>query len=272
MFQNPRTENNRPTSGGCARVGTGVVIDQHGSYKDGYSYFIGFDASWTGTKWIHSAQIGEYDPSPDGGFTFQELGTNDGSGWVSSDPNMTTWSASVSAGGIVTVQASGHVTSSNPTNCASGVFTTVYGSAGDSIVNVKGVSFANATVTLPVTVPLSATCGPTGGLVCESDLVSVGGFIFFSDVTAGASTAGVANSNITGISYTGGAVGGTDNLGDGPTCPTPTFGGTLPSNPLLQSGPPSAPWDTPPCQIDDDAAGRGSLFTEFWDTPYSFTI
>jgi hypothetical protein len=272
LFQNPRTQNNRPTSGGCARIGTGVVLDQHGSYKDGYHFFLAFDVSWNGQKWIHSAQIGEFDPSPDGAYFFQELGTNDGSGWVNADPNMTTWSASVSAGGVVTVQSSGHVTRSDSTNCASGIYTEVYASTGDTIVNVKGISFANSTVTLPVTAPLSVLCGPSGGEVCESDLTSVGGLISTSDVTAGNSTAGLANSNITGISSTGGAIGGTDTLGDGPTCPTPTFGGTVPPNPLLQSGPPSAPWDTPPCQIDDDAAGRGSLFSELWDTAYSFTV
>ena len=52
-----------------------------------------------------------------------------------------------------------------------------------------------------------------------------------------------------------------------PTRPTATFGGTLPPNPFA-SGPEDG------CQFDDDMVSgqRGAFLSEFWETPYSFTI
>ena len=91
---------------------------------------------------------------------------------------------------------------------------------------------------------------------------TVGGFVFFVDSTDGNSTAGLLNSNISGISYTGGAVGVQDTLGPGPTCPTSTFGGALPQNPLFVA-------DTA-CHINDDGIARGSFLSEFWDTTHGF--
>jgi hypothetical protein len=53
-----------------------------------------------------------------------------------------------------------------------------------------------------------------------------------------------------------------DTLGEGTACPTPTFGGMLPPNPMFTPG--------VACHIDDDSFSRGSLLAEFWDTPFSF--
>lgn len=273
LFQNTSTQTNVPTNpdGGCTRVGTGTpVYDQYGSWKDGYHFFVSFGVNWDGSKWIHSVQVGEYSPGPDGGFGFYELGTNDGNGWVSANPYHpygTDWSVSIAAdgsGSVVDIKAPAILKTPDTTNCQEGFFKHAFSTPGDTIVNIKGLSTANEVVTLPVVVPLSSLCGPSDGLICEDDLHTVGGFVFFADTTDGNSTAGALNTNISGIAYTSGAVGVTDTLGDGPTCPTPTFGGLLPSNPLFTP-------DTP-CQIDDDPVSRGSFLSEFWDTTHGFAI
>jgi hypothetical protein len=276
MFQNKSVETNVPTNpnGGCTRVGVGnQVLDQYGSWKDGFHFFVNYGVNWDGNKWIHSVQIGEYSPDPSGGFGFYEVGTNDGTGWKDANPYMkkgTDWDTSLatdSAGTLIDVTVPGIFKTPDTTNCQEGFFKHAFMKPGDVIGNVKGLTTANEVVTLPVTVPLSKTCElPTSDIDCESDLTTVGGFVFFADVTDGNSTAGLANSNIIGIAYTGGAVGVSDTLGDGPTCPTPTFGGLLPTNPLF------AP-DTA-CQIDDDnpnVVGRGNFLSEWWDTTHGFT-
>ena len=289
MFQNPRVENNVPSIG-CARVGTGTaVFDQHGHWADGFHFFIGFNQSWNGTRWIHSAQLGEYNPAPDGGFPFYELGTNDGSGWTGG-ANVTI------AGSTVTITASGIFTVADA-NCASGRFTVAFARPGHPITNVKGLTTADVTYTLPVTVPFSLAPG-------FSDTTSTGGYTFFSDVTAGnsrnvGSVGTLLRPNMVGVSYSTGILernrGGAtlfgqssqvrdagsspqpdpfDTLGEGPRCPTPTFGGLLPSNPLWV--PDQA------CHIDDDnipgpsgnidPGERGTFLPEFWDTNFGFTF
>jgi hypothetical protein len=290
MYQVPARQNNTPTNGvggGCTRVGTGgAVFDQHEHWLDGYHFFIGFDVVWDGTEWIHSAQVGEYDPSPDGAFFFTELGVSSASGvWTDSDPSAqfgTHWSVSYGPGNRVSVTADGVLGSAN-INCANGVFHTVYFKDGDTIANVKGLSTADSTVTLPMTVPLSLVPG-------FSDITSVGGFIFYSDITPGNSmNSGVAGSALdsqdlgirTNVSYTGGFLGISDTLGDSPACPTPTFGGTLPTNPLLNpavgcqydddntpvpnAGTPAGPWSAV------NPGERGTFLAEWWDTNVSFT-
>jgi hypothetical protein len=276
MFQNVRRQNNLPTNnagGGCPRAGGGVVFDVHGAWQDGFHFFIGFSQLWDGRRWVHSAQIGEYDPSPDGGFAYYEIGTNDGTGWAGP-------AAVAIAGGTVTITIDGVTTSANA-NCATGFFNSVWARPGDPIINVKGLSSADTSMALPVTVP---------GNLAVDDVRAVGGYTWFSDTTIGASTPGLFGTNIPGIAYTTGlferARGGStmsqgiaqgqaadgprtccdpvDTLGEGPTCPTPTFGGTLPNNPMFT--PATA------CHIDDDAVSRGSFLPEFWDTPFGFAF
>jgi hypothetical protein len=293
LFQVPARQNNTPTNGvggGCTRVGTGTpVYDQHSHWLDGYHHFIGFDVVWDGARWIHSAQIGTYDPSPDGAFFFTELGVNNGSGWTASDPAFpygTHWSLNITiTAGLLTyrVLVLGLHRASDATNCANGVFTTVYARPGDDIRNIKALTTADSTVTLPVTVPLSLVPG-------FSDITSVGGFIFFSDITHGNSqnqglvgttleTAGLGIRE--DVSYTGGFLGISDTLGDSPSCPTPTFGGLLPTNPALNpavgcqydddnvpvpnTGNPAGPWTAV------NPGERGTFLSEWWDTTLNFT-
>ena len=321
MYQNIDKEHNGDNVGsGCARVGVGRVRDQHGHWRDGYHYFLAISVQWDGSKWFYSAQVGEFDPSPDGAFFFQELGTNDGvdddfdgSPWDATDPvnrprgagAAGTWDVTgpTTSGGQTTwgLEVDGRLSSSDPT-CATGVYVQDFGSntpgpysasttgsraafgcpayTSDCIANIKGLSFGNEVLTLPITVPLSLlTCNlpVIGNDLCTPDLKSLAGFIVPSDTTAGNSTAGLLNNNIPGIAYTaslfndeilGGQLFLPDTLGDGPTCPTPTVGGTLPDNPVWAANQDQS------CQFDDDGTllGRGTLLPEFWDNggPLSF--
>ena len=291
LFQNPARQNNTPTNnvgGGCPRIPTGTVFDQHEHWLDGYHHFIGFDTVFDGSKWIYSAQIGSYDPAPDGAFFFTELGTASSStagvpNWVSADPAAqkgTHWDVVTSGlanGDDVSVSVSGILPSSNAINCSTGIYKTVYAAAGDTLVNIKGLATADSTVTSPVTVPLSLVPG-------FSDLTSIGGFIFYSDITEGNSgnngiVGGTLQGNRSGVSYTGGSIGPSDTLGDSPACPTPTFGGTLPVNPFLNpavgcqydddnipvpnAGNPAGPWTA------INPGERGTFNPEWWDTNYS---
>jgi hypothetical protein len=284
LFQVPARQNNTPTNavgGGCPRIPVGQVFDQHEHWLDGFHFFIGFDVVWDGARWIHSAQVGEYDPSPDGAFFFTELGVDNGSGWTGADPAAqfgTNWYVTYGPGFQVSVTVDGVLGSADAVNCANGVFNTVYFKNGDTIANVKALSTADSTVTLPVTVPLSLVPG-------FSDITSVGGFIFYSDITEGNSTnsgvvGGALQANRSDVSYTGGFLGISDTLGDSPACPTPTFGGTLPPNPFLNpavgcqydddnvpvpnAGSPAGPWTA------TNPGERGTFLTEGWDTAFSF--
>lgn len=257
------------------------VLNRFGTWHDGFHFFVAFSVAWNGTKWIYSAQLGEY--VPDGGYGFFELGVNDdvdddgdGSKWDAANPfhpysaaNVAAadnWNVSISGSGptTITVTAPGVYKSPDTLNCATGHFDYFLAQTGDVIDNVKGMTTANQVVTLPVTVPLSLTCTATSGLICEPDLTSVGGGVLSIDTTAGNSTAGLANSNITGIARTVGAVGAKDSPGPGPQCPTPTVGGAVPQNPTFVPN--------QACYIDDDTISRGSIFTEWWDTTYTFTF
>jgi hypothetical protein len=289
MFQVPARHNNQPTNpagGGCASPVTGQAYDQHGHWTDGSHFLIGFAVTWRRGRWVHSAEIGAYDPSPSGGYVFTDLGTNDGSGWVDADPNMTfgtNWDVTYGAGGHPTVTVDGVVGEADAVNCANGVFYAVHAKAGDGVVNVKGVSTASNTIVLPVTIPLSLIPG-------FGDVTSVGGFLFYSDVTPGNSAnQGVIGTALEslglgireGVAYTGGFLATSDTLGESPACPAPTFGGIQPPNPFANTA--------VGCLYDDDnvpvpnptgplgpwtamnPGERGTFLTEWWDTDYGFT-
>ena len=297
MFSNEdkNTNGDNPNTG-CARTPTGRIRDQQGHWEDGYHTFIGFDVSWDGSKWIHSAQVGDYVPTPDGGFFFNELGIDAGLGWDNQNPDFNTsrWDASVvtAAGGPTTfsVELEGIYRTADPL-CVGGIYERDFGSdlcgayplapgirgcgAFDNLVDVKGLTTADQTFTSPVTIPLSILCGlplGIGDLLCQSDITSVGGFIFFSDTTDGDSLRGQLASNIVDIAYSGGAIGLSDTLGPGPNCPTPTFGGTVPDNPNWVAN------KNEKCEIDDDilpnlgdpvpGSWRGTFLSEWWPTDY----
>jgi hypothetical protein len=166
-------------------------------------------------------------------------------------------------------------------------FNTAYFKNGDQIANVKALSTADDKLALPVTVPLSVLPG-------LSDVTSLGGYSFFSDITDGHSRnqglVGGALETLAlgirrGVSYTGGFLDlaetlGADTLGESPACPTETFGNMLPTNPFLNT--------SVGCQYDDDnipvpngsnPAGpwtavnpgeRGTFLTEWWNTSHNF--
>lgn len=298
MFQNWTKQTNVPTNpvGGCADIVLGLPsFDTHGSWKDGYHHYVGYEVNWDGIRWVHSVHIGTYDPAPDGGFIYQELGTNNGTGWQNSNPHMlmgVNWNVLMAFGapGSVTITVDGITKSPDP-NCVGGIFKTAYATPGDWIVNVKGLTHSQNIVTLPVTVPTSTLCAPIG-ITCPPNILTVGGELYFSDTTAGVSVPGLFGLNIAGIAYTPGVarkawagewldvlaslahlagvsrkygvLNAPDTLGEGPTCPTPTFGGLFPQNPLF--APNTA------CHIDDDPIARGTFLPEFWETPFGFVF
>jgi hypothetical protein len=298
MFQNKSVETNVPTNpkGGCTRVGLGnQVFDRYGSWRDGYHFFVSFAANYNGSTWIRSIQVGEYEPGPEGGFSFYELAVKDGSGWHSNNvyhPKGTgpsDWDVGFT-GSAITVAVPGVYKEPDQLNCGEGFMRHAFVSPGDNIANVKALTTANEVYTLSVPVTTTISCSAISDLMCRNGLTTVGGYAFIVDTTDGNSTTGLANTNITGIAYSPGAIGdaaaGTlvnavdevdtaaetrttgmanmpDTLGDGPTCPTPTFGGLLPTNPLFT---PDAA-----CQIDDDSIARGSILPELWDTAHGFT-
>lgn len=216
-------------AGGCTTTGGSRDTDRHGSHLNGYHFFISYNVAWDGLRWIHTARVGEYWPTLDGGFFFTDLGTSTSPGsWTTADAAMAgRWSASMSGTGptTMTVDVSG-VVHQTDSGCAGGVLKTAYATAGDRIANVKGLSAADVIVATPLT-------------------GSFGGFSFSSDVTEGHSTPGLLNGNISGISFTGGAIGLTDVIGLGGLC-----AGVC---------------------IDDGSTTGHTFLSEFWSTSHGFT-
>jgi len=291
MYQNPTRQTNTPYVA-ATRVGTLTPIfglNEH--WGDGFHKFVAFEAVWLGDHWMHSASVGTYDPSPDGAFFFDELGVshNGGTSWSTDDPCMphgTTWSVAYPTTSSVTVTVDG-VTRFSNIQAVGNCINDEYVKLGDSVTNLKALSTADSTVTLPVTIPLSIIPG-------FSDITSVGGFLFTSDYTEGNSrnvgtgatlalntgddpmtpctNEGLAGNRLC-LPFSTGLIGLVDTLGDGPRCWTPTVGGQVPQNPL---------WvPNQPCYIDDDnipgptgnvdPGERGTFLEEWWDTPFGFT-
>lgn len=302
LFQNKTIQRNAKYTG-CPQIPPRPtpVVNRFGSWKDGYHFFVAFSVNWDGLRWVYSAQLGQYEPGPNGGLEFFELGTNDGFGWrpanvfhpYGSGPDG--WNVTISSLSptTVTVTAPGVYKEPDTENCSNGHFDYWFAKPGDVIANVKGLTVANRVATLPFTVPVSATCGLSGGVLCLNDIRTVGGYVRFSDTTHGNSTRGIFGRNTEHIAYSPGLARTAevptvaeqwsplchllerpfclglvhfvpDTLGPGPTCPWNTFGGLLPENPLWTV-------DTP-CEIDDDFVARGSFLPEFWDTPYGFVV
>ncbi|HEX7165836.1 MAG TPA: hypothetical protein VF230_02535 [Acidimicrobiales bacterium] len=269
MFQNKdkMTNGDNPDTG-CDRLDGGRLRDQGGHWADGYHQYIGLAVTYDGAGWSHTPEIGEYDPSPDGAFFFTDLeGESAMAGKFSS-------SVTASGGDTTIVVEVASVVETTDALCVGGVHKEdiaaegadnrkgaypsgpfanppgyTYGS-GDRIDNVSALSTADQIVVLPVAVPLSVVPG-------ESDLKAVGGFIYYADNTDQQSNGQVV--------FSGGELGVSDTLGDGPACPTPTFGGTLEDNPLWLANQNQA------CQIDDDAVGN-TLLSEFRAAGYGFTV
>lgn len=215
LFRNKSKQTNTDNiEGGCRHIGTDRRIrDQHGAWQDGYHFFVAFGQNWDGIRWVHSAQIGEYDPSPDGGFLFTELGVNDGidddgdgSAWDATDtldmPHGSSWLVTTS-GSSVTVSVDGIVLQANELcdrvvqSPYSGLpyvehaaYRTAYATPGDVIADVKGLTTANKLRTLDSTVVLTDRCDGSGTSlldICQPDLRTLGGYAAFSDTTSGTS-------------------------------------------------------------------------------------
>lgn len=253
-------EDNKPyqvahsqTVTGCNRLPTGRVLDQQLHAGDGSYNFIGIGVVNDGTRYNVSPQLGYYDPSPSGAFFFDDLQAN---------PNMAgLFDVAIAPAGsntqitvtVASVERTADTTcAGNSINASAAEYLKDYGQAGDHLDNVTGLTTLDEGVVLPVTVPTSVIPG-------FGDTKAVGGLIPFSDVTTVSGTGADA--------WTPGLAGGPDNLGDGPFCPTPTFGGTLPGNPLRYPGQYGQP-----CQIDDNGAAGVYVLPEFIPSGYNTTF
>ena len=258
MFNNEDKQTNadNPMTG-CTKVGGGRARDQQGHWADGYYKFIGVSVTYDGLGWSHTPEVGTYDPSPQGGFVYNDIESDSAMFGLYVPPTVTYTSGATytpGADSIVQVAVSGVVRFTDSL-CVSGYYEEDFASenlpgpytgtayTGDRISNLAAISTADLTVVLPVAIPLSLVPG-------ESDVKAIGGWVTVSDTTNRASGGPV---------YTPGPMGDLaflDTLGNGPTCPTPTVGGTLPDNPLWAAN------QNQPCMIDDDIAGNAVL-TEF---------
>lgn len=227
-FQNQTTQRN--TYGlppACTNKATGKpVFDFQGHWEDGYRHYLAVEITWDGTKYKAKPEIGTYDPSPDGGYFYNDIQAE--SGMVGK------YTYSIT-GNTISVTVVTKYTEKDDVTCVGGLLTTDYGSPGHNIANVAAMSWLNQTVVLPVKVPLTEVDKASGIDVFGSDIESVGGLISNSDFTQ----ASGRDAYDMGVAPWPNP----DNLGDGPACPTPTFGGLLPRNPLFADG--------RPCQLDN---------------------
>lgn len=225
LFQNKDRQNlTDDPAGGCNRLAGGRDDNLFSKWEDGYHFTVSYGAEWDGLRWVHRARVGEYSPAIDGGFSFIDLGSTDAAGnWVSEPAMSGRWSASVSGTGptTITVEYTGVVLTADA-RCAGGVYADAFVTPGDRIANVKAISTTDLSTAL-------------------------GGLVAYSDVTEGNSVPGALGMNISGISYTGGAVGLTDTIALTNSCPTACV------------------------SIDDGSTTGNALLSEFWDTNHGFT-
>lgn len=227
-YQNKNTQiNSYGLPPACTNKATGQpVYDFQEHWMDGYRHYIGAEITWDGTKFNANPMLGTYDPSPDGGYGFYEISHEAGMAGK--------WALNISGNTIEVIIAT-KLTQKDDVNCAGGILTTDLGSPGHNIANVAAMSWLNQTVVFPVPIPTGTVESTVGVDVVGGDIESVGGLISNSDFT----TLGGLDAYDMGLLPWPNP----DNAGDGPTCPTPTFGGLAPRNPLFREG--------QPCQVDN---------------------
>jgi len=210
---------------GCTTLATGKPIyDFQEHWQDGYRDYIGIEVTYDGTKWNYTPEIGRFDPTTGGGFGFVDL---------QSEPAMAGKFSYSRSGNTINVTVNTDVTTSDDT-CVGGVFHSDYGNTGDSIRAMTAFTTTDQSVVLPVAVPLSAI-----PVVNESDVQAIGGLVYTEDWS---NQAGYGLGTAGSYSETG------------PTCPTPTFGGTLPRSPLFVDG--------QPCNVINPIPGGGAGFRD----------
>lgn len=211
---------------GCTNLATGAPIyDFQNHWLDGWRDFLAVSVSFDGTAWNYTPQIGRFDPTQNL-FGFVDL---------NAEPNMAgKFSYSHAAGSNqISITVNTDVTTSDDT-CVGGVYHSDYGNTGDSIRAVTAYTTTDLNVVLPVAIPLSAV-----PVLNESDVQAIGGVGYPEDWS---NQSGFAIGN--GLPYSE----------QGPTCPTPTFGGTLPRNPTFVDG--------QPCNVLNPAPGGGQGFRD----------
>lgn len=288
MFQNKTLETGvRQQGSGCFTTAGSLNLATYGAWQDGYHFFLMYEVLWDGRKWVHTVAVGEYDPLPTGGFAVRPLGVNDGTGWFALTQSAFTATATSGSGATLSLDVPGSIDTYDP-KCVNDTYRTALSRPGDTIGNVKAVTLVGDTLTsnlyaaagygtsvdLPSAVPHVqtpvASCATWNGATRCGVGVWVGVPVAhtvttyaISDVTDGNSTAGLFNTNISGIAYSPGLVPNVDDLAPGETCVPPGW----------PYEPKDWPFFTPAtaCDVDDDSVAHGSVSGEFWDTTHGFT-
>jgi hypothetical protein len=184
----------------CTNVagGDNWFLGQH--WQDGFRQYLSVDVTFDGAKWNYTPSFGIFDPTPQGGFSFFELGP--GEATVTRTAN------------TITVTANSRVHQDDPT-CVGGDRWFDFGAAGDTLASITAFTTTDQVVVLPVTVP-------GGGVV--DDISAVGGLVYTEDW---APNSGYSLGTAGAFSFTG------------PTCPLETVRGQRPpATPLTVSGQP----------------------------------
>lgn len=270
LFQNKDKQHgaDNPLSG-CQSTLVTRYADRHGHWADGYHYYLMYSIDYLDGRWVHTLSVGEYATDNPPGYEPLDIAYNNGGGWTTSSevglPMVGRWAASMTGTGPTTLdmEVSGRIHRADA-NCASPSGYFVWdmasnspgpfsgpGYTSDTIANVKAMSLIDMVLGPPV-----PGTGWPGTLSWNG----------YTDITAGASTAGVLGTNIPGIALTMGLTDGkTENFANGPFCRPGTAGFHV-QNPLSTLQP------NQPCQIDDDPVARGSAHLEWWETAYGFSF
>src|SRR5205823_13305831 len=137
-----RTERNTYNlTPGCTNAATGKPeYDFQESWQDGYRDYIAISVEYDGAKWNWRPEIGRFDPTAQGGYTFVDL---------AAEPAMAgKFSFSQPAANQMSITVSTDVTTSD-TTCAGGIFHSDYGNVGDILNSVTAETSNDQVVVLP---------------------------------------------------------------------------------------------------------------------------
>lgn len=227
---------------------TYLIAGYFGHHEDQFFFRVGLQYNYVGpTGYVLTPVLGWFDPSADGGFIFIDVANQAGAKKAPSMNGKGDWFVKVDRNvpvGKTTltvkivnrlpymdINCHANPSTLAPANRTNGAFPGggyyEFGLPGKPLEALAGAAWLNTIVRTPMTIPASIVPG-------ESDIDSLGGLVTLVDIIT---DTGGNNAYVPGFTQ--------PNLGPGdapgPTCWTPTFGGTLPRNPLWVGG--------EPCQI-----------------------
>lgn len=268
-FNVPDVQDNRPLAV-CERNTSTDVRKTYlywgslGWHGDGHKFSLEISYTYTGGKYLATPSLGYFDPSADGGYVFYDLRANEllNPGATSEPPtgkgkfydwtyNADRTAVTVTVLGVIPVRdnnckfnplsgqlfgIANYPFARTASQKGADPFYTLWRSPAtraqnDRIINAYFNTNIDTSVQLPVTVP-AGDIPVVSDALGQDDISAIGGFTGWVDRQT---VAGV-NQYQSGIGRKGLLTGDAP----GPTCWTPTFGGTAPSNPLHNAGGPCA--------------------------------